>query len=74
MSQLVGLCPNCFEIKQLSRHHIYPKRYFKRPFIVLLCRKCHNDIELIISNRERGKKLREDIYYNIVVSFLKTEE
>ncbi len=70
MSKFVGICPKCLEIKELSKHHVFPRRWFKRKEIILLCRECHNNIELIISQRERGKVLKEYIYLEIIKSFL----
>lgn len=70
MSKLVGICPKCLELKELSRHHIFPRRWFKRKEIIFFCRECHNNIEFIISQRERGKVLPEYIYLEIIKSFL----
>lgn len=45
----VGLCPKCLHIRDLTRHHIYPKRYFGshviNPIICFLCRRCHDLVE-----------------------------
>lgn len=71
MSKLIGICPKCLEVKELSRHHVFPRRWFERKEIFILCRQCHNQIEFIISERERGKKLQEHIYLEIIKSFLK---
>lgn len=70
MSKLVGICPKCLELKELSRHHIFPRRWFKRKEIIFFCRECHNNIEFIISQRERGKVLPEYLYLEIIKSFL----
>ena len=73
MTVRFGLCPRCLELKQLTRHHIYPKRWFKKDHeqpICYLCRDCHNDIEYILWCREKGKKLKKHVYLNILISFL----
>ena len=45
-----GICPKCKRPKKLTRHHVYPKRFFrkKRPTVLYLCRKCHDKLELQI--------------------------
>jgi hypothetical protein len=71
MSKLVGVCPKCLEIKELSRHHVFPRRWFKRKEIIFFCRQCHNEVEYIISIRERGRPLDEHVYVSIIKSFLR---
>ncbi len=70
MSKRLGLCPKCLEIGELTRHHIFPRRWFKRKEIIYLCRTCHNDIENIIYKREKDKQLKEHVYVKIIKSFL----
>ena len=73
MSSTYGLCPKYLELKQFTKHHIYPLRYYckqKTPTYCYLCRECHDDLEYIISNREHGKKLADHVYLSILVSFL----
>ena len=68
-----GYCPKCRELKQLTRHHIMPSQWYKREKlkpICHLCRDCHDDIEVIIRDREKGKKLTKKVYLEILLSFL----
>jgi hypothetical protein len=63
-----GLCPKCFGISVLTRHHIFPRRYYKgRGPILFICRSCHNKLESEIPDRIR---LTEDRYIEIVRDFL----
>ena len=32
----------------LTRHHILPRRWFESELTVVLCRKCHDKLELLI--------------------------
>jgi len=76
MSLVYGLCPKCMELKVLTKHHIFPKRYLSKrasPTYLHLCRECHNDLEYLISKRERGRQLKNHVYLNIAISFLKKE-
>lgn len=56
-----GLCPKCMYLRDLTRHHIYPRRFFGAPKnspILHLCRSCHDLIEeridknILLSKRE----------------------
>lgn len=49
----MGVCPKCKVDKVLSRHHVYPKRFFggKGP-LKLICRSCHDRLELYIPHNE----------------------
>lgn len=62
-------CPKCEKTKQLTEHHIKPKRHFGNGKgnweVILLCRKCHNELERLIP----FDKQPEEFYYNIVISF-----
>lgn len=67
--QAYGLCPKCKRNAWLTRHHIYPQRYYRKqrhPAILYLCRECHNQIERIIPSQ----KLRKDDYLSLCVAFL----
>jgi len=66
-------CPKCGYFREMTRHHIYPRRHFKSDQVILLCRDCHDGIEKIIYNREKqngGRKLDSRVYWNIAVSYL----
>jgi len=52
-----GICPKCLECRQLTAHHIYPKRFFGCNHNVLyICRSCHDEIETIIPKHNRLTK------------------
>lgn len=67
-----GVCPKCNEIKQLTKHHIYPKRHFgkgrKNNKTIRICRSCHDDIERLIPFDEQPIAF----YPHIVSVFLST--
>ena len=62
------LCPKCLEMKTLTKHHIYPKRFFRNSPIFWLCRECHDDLEMGIPYKP---KLQKSFYLEILVNFLK---
>lgn len=65
-----GLCPKCQEMRYLTRHHLYPKRFFKnqkRPATLFICRQCHNELERRIPY---AKKLQKEDYLQIARAFL----
>lgn len=46
-----GLCPSCLYLRELTKHHIYPVRFFGRPKnspILHICRSCHDNVEKLI--------------------------
>jgi len=61
-------CPKCGCLRFMSRHHIYPRRHFGRKsnHILLLCRPCHNKLELLIPYR----KMPKEFYIRVVENFL----
>lgn len=64
----IGLCPKCLEIKRLTKHHIFPKRFFgENDNVLYICRECHNSIENIIP---LGYSLSKEIYLNLTRQFL----
>jgi len=62
-----GECPKCHQRKQLTVHHILPKRFFRSDETILICRECHDDLEMMIPVKER---LDEVKYYYILDAFL----
>lgn len=71
MSRPVGICPKCLEIKHLTKHHCFPKRFFPKqpkPVCLWICRDCHSDLEREIPYR---KKMSRDFYLKVVRDFLK---
>ena len=69
----LGLCPKCLEITELTKHHILPKRYFKKKndYMVLhICRKCHDILEIIIKKKEKYNELSKEEYIGIAQQFI----
>lgn len=63
-------CPGCLELKYLSRHHVFPTRFFPKqrcPPILHICRTCHDDLERKIP---RDKKKAKSFYIKIVQQFI----
>jgi 5-methylcytosine-specific restriction endonuclease McrA len=74
MSKQYGLCAKCLELKNLTKHHILPRRFFrkqKRPPVILLCRRCHDEIELLIPFR---RKMCKDFYISLIKEFIRRED
>lgn len=67
-----GRCPACRKIVPLSRHHVMPIRHYGKgkhnEHIVLLCRPCHNELEILIPLKERLPTWK---YFAIVAKFIK---
>lgn len=65
MSSNIGVCPKCFEITVLTRHHILPQRFFGKKnnsSKIFLCRKCHDIADRLTPYKE---KLDKQEYLNI---------
>lgn len=65
-----GMCPNCLYLRDLTRHHIYPVRFFGKPKnspILFLCRSCH---DLIESRIPANEKLTKREYLQICREFI----
>jgi len=68
------VCPKCFEVRKLTEHHILPRRFYKfNKHVIYLCRKCHDNIEVIISKleSENNGRLDTDGYYKVIKDFIK---
>jgi hypothetical protein len=64
----LGVCPRCFQVAQLTRHHCLPVRFFgKNHYVIHLCAECHDDIEQILP---RSVKLHRDLYLYISKEFV----
>jgi len=61
------VCPKCKRKKKLTRHHILPKRWFVKSSILNICRKCHNELELLIP----FCKMPIGFYKRVVRKFMK---
>ncbi|WP_457635804.1 HNH endonuclease [Persephonella sp.] len=65
-----AVCPKCFNLRKLTKHHILPKRHFKkkedREKIFLLCRECHDEIEKQIP----FEKMQRQYYFFLLRRFI----
>lgn len=71
----LGVCPKCLEKKPLTKHHIFPVRFFgKNDYLIKICRSCHDKIEAIIKSKEMDNygELRKIEYLNLTVKFIFT--
>ena len=70
----IGVCPHCLRIRGLTKHHIFPKRFFGNGngnrSSLLLCEECHDFIEKIIPH---SIKLTKRQYIELHRFFLKGE-
>jgi len=69
-----SICSKCLEYRFITRHHIFPKRFFKKTKkapILMLCQKCHQEIEDRIP---RHIKLSKQDYIALTIKFLKEGE
>ena len=58
MTSKYSICPKCMECRKLTRHHIFPRRFFgKSNNILYICRKCHDEIETIIPRHNKLTKI-----------------
>lgn len=67
-----GLCPRCLRIRGLSKHHVFPRRFFGNgngnQSILLLCGECHDEIERVIP---RSFRLSKEQYLELHRQFLR---
>lgn len=66
-----GLCKGCGMKKQLTEHHVIPKRLkVEDPRRIYLCRECHDILEVLIAKLERKILLRNQwIYHRVTRHF-----
>ena len=70
MARPVSPCPKCRKVKPLTKHHLFPRRFFGRKnnsHTFDLCRDCHDDLEELIPQHQR---LPRDDYPLILLKFL----
>lgn len=70
MSHPIGIYPKCLEIRTLTKHHCFPRRFFpkqNRPVCIWICRDCHDNIEKKIPYH---KKMPKSFYLNVAKDFL----
>jgi len=63
-----GMCPICKEYRPLTRHHILPRRFFKKRSkdTLDICRKCHDRVEMNIPLKTEQSI---DFYYKVLSLF-----
>ena len=65
------VCLRCGTVRNLSWHHVYPKRYFGSGWVNSdvrpLCRHCHDELEKLIPYKPKLEKLA---YLAIFYTFL----
>jgi len=65
-----GVCPKCEEFKTLTRHHIFPRRWFGRGrrngHYLYICRECHDELEGLIPYHKK----KRGFYVEVVECFL----
>ena len=72
MGQAFGLCPKCLRLKPLTKHHVHPKRHFKRSKAILhLCRSCHDHLEHLISWSEHNGRMEKKDYTKVAINFMR---
>ena len=79
---LRGRCPACKKVRRLTRHHVYPQRWYKDKegydLILPLCNTCHRHIELVLEYFERAQSgyrrmLSDMSYAEIARLFIKEQ-
>ena len=68
-----GLCSKCLYLRDLTKHHLYPRRFFgdhPNSPILFLCRGCHDLIENLIPKED---VLNKEDYLQIAREFLALE-
>ncbi len=66
----VIMCAACKKIRESSKHHILPLRFYgssQNSPILYLCRTCHDEIERLIPQHH---KLDREDYFEIAAEFL----
>ncbi|PIR57795.1 MAG: hypothetical protein COU71_02105 [Parcubacteria group bacterium CG10_big_fil_rev_8_21_14_0_10_38_31] len=61
------VCPVCKEKRDPTRHHVLPKRHFKKRSkdILKVCRRCHDKIEMNMPRKEQPAVF----YYKVLTLF-----
>lgn len=74
----VIICPSCGHEREATKHHVFPKRWWRfwtgkqKRMKVHVCWECHKDIEDEISKREKPMRgpLPQEQYIEIAESFV----
>lgn len=69
-----GVCPKCFKVRVLTKHHVLPQRFYGRNSnTIYLCRNCHDKIEIILSRLEcdNGGRLKHRHYLQVIKDFIR---
>lgn len=54
MQQVEAICPKCFTMQLMTRHHVVPRRYKVKgthKLLLLICRDCHDVIDAIMPDK-----------------------
>jgi len=64
-----GFCPKCHTMQQLTKHHVFPSRYYRKhnESVLMLCEECHREIEALLPH---NRKLHKDEYLAITSAWL----
>jgi len=71
------LCGKCETGRNLTLHHVLPKRWFQNCLIkATLCRECHDRLETIIHQAERKAGGNRSVceYFDLLINFILLEE
>ena len=68
-------CGKCDTVKNLTLHHILPKRWFQNSLKITLCRHCHDKLEVLIHEKERVNRGTLSVceYFNLAIGFVLVE-
>ena len=72
-------CRKCGTTEHLTSHHIFPRRNYGEGIRCVLCRQCHNKLEMIIGLAEKSitgnsKRKCRQFYMDILLLFLTEED
>jgi hypothetical protein len=54
-----GYCEKCQQWHELGKHHVFPRRFFrkqKHPLLVWFCARCHQGLEALIPVWDKQEK------------------
>jgi len=64
-----AVCPRCFGLRYLEKHHMFPKRFFgENKNLLFLCSDCHLQVERMIP---RYQMLKEWVYVDLHKAFIR---
>jgi hypothetical protein len=67
----IDLCDKCGRYRRIEQHHIFPLRWFgDNSLTIPLCRSCHDQVEQLIHDTEKGNPLTEHQYIKLALKFM----